>query len=206
VTGATTRTTSTTTTEFVDLDVDHDGYLIVSEAAKNPDFSKVWVEYDKDGDKRITRVEYDAYRTIAMKQPVASTTTTTTTTRRQFVDFDTDADGFIVVNDLPRDEPFVQVWTTYDKDGDKRITRVEYDAYLAAAAAPASTATTTTTTTTTRREFVALDANADGYLVVSEIPKDNDFAKVYVEYDKDGDSRITRTEYDAWYTVEVDED
>jgi Ca2+-binding EF-hand superfamily protein len=203
VTGTTTQTTTTTTREFADLDVDHDGFLIVSEAAKDPAFQKVWVEYDKDGDKRITRVEYDDYRAVVLQKPVA--TTTTTVTKRQFVDFDTDADGYIVVNDLPRDEPFVKVWTTYDKDRDQRIARAEYEAYLIASA-PATSTTTTTTTTTTRRDFVALDANADGYLVLEEIPKDNEFARVYVEYDKDGDKRITRTEYDAWYTVEVDAD
>lgn len=130
VTGTTTETTTTTTTEFVDLDADRDGFVIVSEAAKNPEFSKVWVQYDKNGDKKITRVEYDAYRAIAVKEPVASTTTTTTTTtRREFVDFDTDADGYIVVSEIPADDEFAKVYVKYDKDGDKKITRTEYDAW-----------------------------------------------------------------------------
>ena len=197
-------TTTTKTTEFVQLDLDRDGYLVLTEAQKSPEFAKVWVTYDKDGDKRITRVEYDAYRTMAMKPATAATTTTTTTTRREFVDLDADSDGYIVVKDLEPDEPFVKVWTTYDKDGDQRIARVEYDAYLATLSPrPAST---TTTVTTTKREFVALDTNADGVLLVSEIPKDNEFAKVYIEYDKDRDNRITRAEYDAYLAVVVDDE
>jgi Ca2+-binding EF-hand superfamily protein len=94
---------------------------------------------------------------------------------------------------------------TYDKDGDKRITRVEYDAYVTAGPAVAAT-TTTTTTTTTKPTFVMLDTNADGYVVVEEIPATSEFKKVWVSYDKDGDKRITRIEYEPFYTVKIDVD
>jgi Ca2+-binding EF-hand superfamily protein len=138
--------------------------------------------------------------------PITGTQTTTSTTMRtEFTKLDVNADGVIVLNELPSTEPFTKVWVTYDKDGDKRITRVEYDAYVTAGPAVAAT-TTTTTTTTTKPTFVMLDTNADGYVVVEEIPATSEFKKVWVSYDKDGDKRITRIEYEPFYTVKIDVD
>lgn len=70
----------------------------------------------------------------------------------------------------------------------------------------ATGAVTTTTKTRTVTEFAALDGDADGYIVLDDVPEDNALRKVWVEYDKDGDKRITRVEYDAWYVTNVDSD
>jgi hypothetical protein len=132
-------------------------------------------------------------------------TTTQTTTRTEFKSLDTNADGYLVVSEVPSQDPFARVFAAYDADGNKKVTRVEYDAWVAAK--PVAATTTTTTTTTTRHPaFAALDRDADGYIVVDEIPADNEFKTVWVKYDADGDKRITKVEYDPYYTVSVDVD
>ncbi|HET9482394.1 MAG TPA: hypothetical protein VFO79_00435 [Xanthomonadales bacterium] len=65
---------------------------------------------------------------------------------------------------------------------------------------------TKTTTTRTVTEFVALDGDGDGYIVLDDLPEDNPLRTSWVEYDSDGDQRITRVEYDAWYVAGVDEE
>lgn len=149
--------------------------------------------------------------TVSSTDPVTGDQTTThTVTRTEFKTLDTNADGVIVVSEIPQADPFATVFTAYDADGDKKITRVEYDAWVAAkpvAVAPtAKTTTTTTTTTTKHREFTALDVDADGYVVLDEIPAGDEFRTVWVKYDTDGDKRITKVEYDPYYTVSVDAD
>lgn len=132
-------------------------------------------------------------------------TTTTTTTRTEFVKLDTNADGVLVIEEVPTADTFAKVFTQYDIDRDRKVTRIEYDTYLTGKPMAAST-TTSTTTTIKRPAFVVLDSNADGYIVINEIPTDNAFKKVWVQYDKDGDKRITKVEYEPYYTVSVDVD
>lgn len=147
--------------------------------------------------------------TVSKTDPVTGAQTTTqTTTRTEFTTLDTNADGYIVVSEVPKADPFATVFTTYDADGDKKVTRVEYDAWVAAkpVAATAATTTTTTTTTTKHPAFTVLDTNADGYIVLDEIPNDDEFRTVWVKYDADGDKRITKVEYEPYYTVSVDVD
>lgn len=137
-------------------------------------------------------------------------TTTQTTTRTQFKTLDTNADGYLIVSEVPSRDPFANVFQAYDADGDKKVTLVEYNTWFntkpAAATAATSTTTTTTTTTTKHPAFAVLDTDADGYIVVNEIPADNEFKTVWVKYDTDGDKRITKVEYDPYYTVSVDID
>ena len=147
--------------------------------------------------------------TVSSTNPVTGDQTTThTVTRTEFKTLDTNADGVIVVGEIPQADPFATVFTAYDADGDKKITRVEYDAWVAAKpVADATVAKTTTTTTTTKhREFTTLDADADGYIVLDEIPDSDEFRTVWVKYDTDGDKRITKVEYQPYYTVSVDVD
>jgi len=147
--------------------------------------------------------------TTSKTDPISGARTTTqTTTRTEFKSLDANADGFIVVSEIPQADPFATQFITYDADGDKKVTRVEYDSYLTTVATKPVAATTTTTTTTTTKHpaFTVLDVDADGYVVLDEIPADNEFRTVWVQYDKDGDKRITKVEYDPYYTVSVDVD
>lgn len=134
-------------------------------------------------------------------------TTTQTTTRTQFKTLDVNADGYLVVSEIPPRDPFASVFQAYDADGDKKVTLVEYNTWFNTKPVAATTATRTTTTTTTTTKhpaFAVLDTDADGYIDVDEIPTDNEFRTVWVKYDADGDKRITKVEYDPYYTVSVD--
>src|SRR5262245_60494247 len=108
--------------------------------------------------------------TVSKTDPITGAKSTTqTTTRTEFKTLDVNADGYLIVSEVPTADPFATVFTTYDADGDKKVTRIEYDAW-AAAKPVAATTTTTTTTTTKHPEFTVLDVDADGYIVVDEIP------------------------------------
>lgn len=148
--------------------------------------------------------------TLKSTDPVTGARTTTqTTTRTEFKTLDTNADGYLVISEVPSADPFRNVFTAYDADGDRKIARVEYETWFTTkpvAAATATRTTTTTTTTTKHPAFATLDVDADGYILVDEIPADNEFRTVWVKYDADGDKRITKVEYDPYYSVSVDAD
>lgn len=68
------------------------------------------------------------------------------------------------------------------------------------------TTQTTVTTTTETVEFTELDADADGFVVQTEIPTDLELAQVWVDFDADGDMKLSQSEFDAWVAVDVDAD
>lgn len=69
------------------------------------------------------------------------------------------------------------------------------------------TQTTETTVTSTRDlDFGTLDSDADGFVVQTEIPADAELAQVWVDYDADGDMKLSQGEFDAWVQVDSEEE
>ena len=134
----------------------------------------------------------------------ASGRTTTTTTVR-FEDYDTNADGVILKQEIPAGSTFSNVWVQYDADNDLRITPVEFKKWTLVDAdvqrvkqTTVSTDAQGNTTTTTTVRFEDLDNNADGVIVKSEIRPESEFSTVWMRYDADGDLRITPVEFKAY--------
>lgn len=217
------RTTTTTTVRFQDYDTNADGILLKEEIPADSSFSQVWVKFDADRDLRITPVEFQQWTpTPADVQRVERTTVstdaqgnTTTTTTVRFEQFDRNADGYIVKEEVLPESEFATVWMRYDADGDLRLTPVEFKGY--ASSAPAATVqkhtstvtnadgSTTELTTTTKVEFSDWDRDANGVLIQSEIPSDSGFATVWSKYDADRNLLISPTEFDAWLVVADDD-
>jgi hypothetical protein len=59
--GSTTRLTTTTKVGFEDWDADSDGVLVTSEIPADSRFKTVWVDYDADRNRTISRDEFDAW-------------------------------------------------------------------------------------------------------------------------------------------------
>ena len=134
----------------------------------------------------------------------ASGRTTTTTTVR-FEDYDTNADGFILKQEIPADSRFANVWVQYDADRDLKITPVEFEQWTLVDADTQAVKTTTVSTdaqgnstTTTTIRFEDLDSNADGVIVKSELRPDAEYSSVLMRYDADGDLKITPVEFKAY--------
>jgi hypothetical protein len=146
----------------------------------------------------VTRVEERTTTTDA-------TGRITTTTSVSFRDYDSNADGIILEQEIPAGSPFSNVWVQYDADRDLRITPVEFERWTPVAADSQRVEQTTVstdahgnTTTTTTVRFEELDANADGVIVKSEVRPESEFATVWMRYDADGDLRITPVEFKAY--------
>jgi hypothetical protein len=130
---------------------------------------------------------------------------TTTTTSVRFEDYDTNADGIILKQEIPAASSFADVWVQYDVDRDLRITPVEFRKWTPVSADTQRVEQTTVstdahgnTTTTTTVRFEELDTNADGVIVKSEVRPDSEFGTVWMRYDADGDLRITPVEFKAY--------
>ena len=61
-------------------------------------------------------------------------------------------------------------------------------------------------TTTEEVVFTDLDADADGFVVQTEIPTDLELAQVWVDFDADGDMKLSQSEFDAWVAVDEEEE
>jgi hypothetical protein len=224
-TDASGRTTTTTTVRFEDYDTNADGIILKQEIPTDSTFSTVWMQYDADGDLRITPVEFQKWTLVdadtqRVKQTTVSTDAqgnTTTTTTVRFEDLDSNADGYIVKSELRPETELSTVWMRYDADGDLRITPVEYKAYSVASPEVRTVqkhssqvvnadGTTTRLTTTTEVQFEDWDQNADGVLIQSEIPTDSGFVTVWKEYDADRNLTISPAEFDAWLLIVQDEE
>ena len=127
---------------------------------------------------------------------------TSTTTTVRFEDYDSDADGYILKQEIPTGSAFANVWIEYDADRDQRITPVEFQKWTLVEADASKVKTTTVstdsqgnTTKTTTIRFEDLDSNADGVIVKSEIQPSSEFSTVWMRYDEDGDLRITPVEF-----------
>lgn len=64
---------------------------------------------------------------------------------------------------------------------------------------------TTTAITTAAPNFDGLDTNKDGWVAQSELPVGDALASSFSQYDADGDTRLSRSEFDTFATASNDE-
>ncbi len=168
--------------EFSTLDTNADGYILISDLDDDSPLKTHFATYDTNSDNRLSRTEYESWLSVSGgMQP------------RDFASIDTNNDGFIVVTDLEAGSPLVESFATYDLDNDNRLSRTEYDAWIAATVTDTSSASQVAQT---RRDFNELDTDNDGKLSDAELRlSDATVADNMTMYDRDGDGMLSETEY-----------
>jgi trimeric autotransporter adhesin len=156
-----------------------------------------------------------------------STTATTATTgqavsqfaqaQQLFDQLDEDNDGYLVRTEVPASIELNAEFDQWDTNDDTRISRLEFGewvrtqdaAALAALRTEIGTGSGTGPSAVPRGQAVSqfaqqqqvfdqLDVNADGYLLISDLPAGSDLRSSFERWDSDSDNRLSRIEFGAW--------
>lgn len=149
---------------FSELDTDGDGFIASLDLEADSQVRLRFSEFDADSDGKLSNTEYQAWVAQATAPP-GETVRQVAHGQRDFKKLDSNNDGFVSRIDVEVGSELATNFDQHDLDNDGRLSRTEFDAWLAASAEVNSfdttaTTTSTTTTTTTDTTGATLDSTA----------------------------------------------
>jgi Ca2+-binding EF-hand superfamily protein len=121
---------------------------------------------------------------------------------QQFSDLDRSGDGYVLRSDLQSDSEIARNFDQYDTDNDGRLSRTEYEAWVASATAPPGQRISEIARGDAPQQFSDLDTDSSGYITRADVPTGSDLARNFSTYDTNNDGRLSRAEYEAWLALQ----
>jgi Ca2+-binding EF-hand superfamily protein len=117
--------------EFTELDKNSDGYVYRVDLETGSTLALNFDQYDTDNDGRLSRSEYQAWVAVTTAPPGQTVSAYARGEIKAFADLDSNSDGYVARTDLEAGSPLLAVFDQYDTDNDGRLSRAEYDTWVA---------------------------------------------------------------------------
>jgi Ca2+-binding EF-hand superfamily protein len=161
---------------FSELDTDGDGFIASIDLDTSSPIRDRFDEFDLDSDGKLSSTEYQAW-VAEVTAPPGQTVRQVAHGQRDFRALDSNNDGFISRIDVEVGSDLATNFDQYDLDNDGRLSRTEFDAYLAASVeistfdstvGTSSTLDTTGATTTTDTTGAAITTDTTGATSITD--------------------------------------